>query len=167
VSEVRGASARAATGVGGSVSERIGATISGVVAAAVASAVGTLSGGFGEVLGIALLAELGVAGPIGWVIGAVVGLVAAGAAYWLGREKLREGIKHVPLPAAVLKVALWSSSYDRMIAEGRERSVTAVRDALQVQLAPFGSTIADQIWRALKPVVGELQRPRASVRDSR
>lgn len=159
------ASSRAAAGIGTSVGDRIGTTVGGLVSASVAAAVGTVSGGFGEVLGIALLAELGLSGPVGWVVGAVAALVAAGAALWLGGERLREGFKSVPLPAAVLKVALWPGSYERTIAEGRQRCEAAVREALETQLEPLSSAIAGHIWRALKPVVGELQRPRVPVRD--
>jgi len=166
VRRVSDVSSRVAVDVGGNVSDRIGAGVAGVVSASVAAAVGTVSGGFGEVLGIALLTEIGLSGPIGWIVGAVAALVAVGAAFWLGREKLREGMKGVRLPPAVLKVALWPRRYERTIAEGRERSRTAVRDALEAQLEPLSSAIADHIWRALKPLVGELQRPRAPVRDS-
>jgi hypothetical protein len=165
VGRVSGASSRAAVDIGEEMSDRIGATVGGVVSASVAAAVGTVSGGFGEALGIALLAEIGVSGPVGWVVGAAGALIAAGAAYWLGRARLREGIKGVRLPPAVLKVALWPRRYERTIAEGRERCQAAVRQALETQLAPLSSAIADHIWRALKPVVGELQRPRVSVRD--
>ena len=89
------------------------------------------------------------------MVGAVVALVATGAAFWLGRERLREGIKGVRLPPMVLKMALWPSRYERTIAEGRQRCAAAVREALDAQLEPLAGGISDHIWAALRRALAE------------
>jgi hypothetical protein len=77
----------------------------------------------------------------------------------LGRERLRQRIKDIPLPAAALKVALWSSRYERLIAEGRKKCEESVRGSLAAQMDQFSSTIGDQIWNRLRVIIGESQRP--------
>lgn len=158
--QVSAASSRAAIYVGERVGGDVAAVVAGVVSAAVAVVVGTVSGGFGKALGVALLVGLVKSGPVGWIIGAVSGLVATGAAFVLGRDSLRESVKVVPLPAAALKVALWSARYERLIAEGRRKCQQAVSDSLMTQLDQLASQIADHVWNGLRPLVGELQRPR-------
>jgi hypothetical protein len=66
----------------------------------------------------------------------------------------------VPLPAALLKVALWSARYKRLIDKGRTKCHEAVCESLVFQLDQLASQIADHIWDGLRPLVGELQRPR-------
>jgi hypothetical protein len=130
-----------------------------VVSGSVAVAVGTISGGFGETLGIALLIGVVESGPIGWIIGAIGGLVASVAALTVGRRKLRESLKDVPLPAAVVKTALWPRRFERLIAAGRNKCDDAVRDTLAQHMEQFSSAVADQVWNRLRIVVGESQRP--------
>jgi hypothetical protein len=164
--DVGAASARAAMHFGERLSGDLSAVIAAVVSGAVALAVGTVTGGFGESLGIALLAGLVESGPIGWLIGAIGALVAAGAGFWLGRAKLREGVKSVPLPSAALKVALWRRRFERVVADGRQTCDASVRASLAGRMQPLAATIADRLWDRLRPVVGELQRPRpAQVRS--
>jgi hypothetical protein len=130
-----------------------------VVSSSVGVAVGTVTGGFGEVLGIALLVGVVESGPVGWVIGAIGGLVASLGVLTLGRESLRQRIKDIPLPAAALKVGLWSSRYERLIAEGRKKCEESVRGSMAAQMDQFSSTIGDQIWNRLRVIIGESQRP--------
>lgn len=163
VDDVGAASSGAAMHLGEKVSGDVATMVGSVVSASVAVAVGTVTGGFGDVLGMALLVGLVETGPIGWIVGALVGLVATGAALWLGRDAIREGVKTVRLPSAVLKVATLSASrYERIIRDGRAKCDTSVRDALSTRMDSLSDTIADQVWIRLKPVVGELQRPRAT-----
>jgi hypothetical protein len=158
--KVSAASSRATIHVGERVSGDVAAVVAGVVSASVAVVVGTVSGGFGEALGVALLVGLVESGPVGWIIGAVGALVVTGAAFALGRDRLRQSLKAVPLPAALLKVALWSARYKRLIDKGRTKCHEAVCESLVFQLDQLASQIADHIWDGLRPLVGELQRPR-------
>lgn len=154
------ASSRAATHVGERVGGDVAAVVGGVVSGAVGVVVGTVSGGFGEALGIALLVGIVETGPVGWIIGAMGGLVLAGVALVAGRDRLRQSVKMVPLPAAALKVALWTGRYERLIAEGRKKCHQSVVESLAVQLDQLAVQIADHVWTGLRPLIGELQRPR-------
>lgn len=151
------------------VSERVGSDISKVVSTVVSGAVGvvvgTLSGGFGEALGVALLVGIVETGPVGWIIGAVVGIISTGVVFFTGRDKLRQGIKVVSLPATALKVALWTGRYERLIAEGRNKCQQAITESLVTQLDHLAVQIADHIWTGLRPLIGELQRPRVQHYD--
>lgn len=158
--QVSAASSRSATHVGDRVSGNLTTVVAGVVSTSVAIVVGTVTGGFGEALGVALLVSVVESGPVGWVIGAVGALVATGALFALGWEKLRQGVKGVPLPAAVLKVALWSGRYERLVAEGRKKCEASVRQSLALPMDQLSSLIGEHLWSRVRVLVGELQRPR-------
>lgn len=160
--QVSAASSRSTTHVGERVSSDVAALVAGLVSTSVAIVAGTVSGGFGKVLGVALLAGLVHSGPVGWVIGAVGGLAASGALFALGREKLRQGVKAVRLPAAGLKVAFSRGRYERLIAEGRTRCEESIRQSLAAPMAQLSSLIAEHLWRRLRELVGEWERPRGA-----
>jgi hypothetical protein len=75
---------------------------------------------------------------------------------------LRQGIEDVYLPAAVLKMALWSSRFERVIVEGRTRCSESVRKSLAVDMEPLSEAIGDHVWSGLRIALGEFQRPRVS-----
>jgi hypothetical protein len=162
IQDVRAASATATLTFGAKIGGDIAAAVGGIVALAMAGVLGTVSGGFGEVIGVEVLVGLVESGPVGWVIGAVGGLIVAGAAFFLGRDKLRQGLETVPIPAPVLRVALWRRRFDRIVAEGRRKCSAAVREALTERIDPLAGRISERVWHGLRPVVGELQRPRVA-----
>jgi len=91
-------------------SDLIGVTVT----AAVATAVGTISGGVGKTLGVAILSTLlGTSGPIGLLLGALGAVVLGGGAYLLGRRRLTEALKARTIPAALARVALRDSRIER------------------------------------------------------
>jgi hypothetical protein len=157
--EVNEASAIAATHLGDRVSGNLTNLVTGVVSTSVALVVGTVTGGFGEALGVALLVGVVESGPVGWAIGALGGLIATVGVLTLGRERLQQSVKDVPIPAAALKVALWSSRYNRLIADGRKKCEESVVNSLAVPMNQFSSSIADHLWKRLRAIVGESQRP--------
>ncbi len=159
--ELRSASSRSATHVGDQVSGHMATAVAGVVSTSVALGVGTITGGFGEALGVALLVGLVESGPVGWIIGVVAGLLATGTGFILGWQKLRQGIKAVPLPAAAVKAILWKSRYERLVANGRKRCEEAIRETLTVKLDQLSTSISEHLWNRLKVSVGEWQRPRS------
>jgi hypothetical protein len=166
VGDVGAASSVAALRLGDRVGADLATLVAAVISTSVALAAGTLSGGFGKALGVALLVGLLHSGPAGWVVGALGGLVASGAAFWLGREQLRSSIKTVPLPALALRAVLWRGRWDRLLADGRAHCAHAVAQALEPRVGPLAAVIADQIWSGLRTLVGELQRPRVPVRNA-
>jgi hypothetical protein len=144
----------------GSLGHGLADTVSTAVGAALVVAGGTVSGGFGEAIGVAVLVGVLETGPVGWVVGALLGLLAAGAGWWLGRERLTESLRGVSLPATVVRTVLWESRMERLVTDGRERCAASVRELVQRELGSLTPEIADEIWRRLKPVLGEQQRPR-------
>jgi len=158
---VEDASDAASGDLGGSLGHGLANTVSTAVGAAIAVVAGTVGGGFGETMGIALLVGALESGPVGWVAGAVAGLLAAGAGWWLGRDRLAEGMKQISLPAFVVRTVLWEARMERLIADGRSRCAQSVRDFVAHELDEITPELADEIWRRLKPVLGERQRPRS------
>jgi hypothetical protein len=162
--DVDAASATATTHLGDRVGGEMAAIVGGVVSASVAVVAGTVAGGFGDVIGVAVLLGVLESGPLGWIVGALAGLLGTGVALWLGRDVLRDGIKAVRLPARVVKAATVSARrYERIIADGRTKCDAAVRRELERKLDPLARKIADEVWRRLMPVVGEQQRPHVGV----
>jgi hypothetical protein len=141
----------------GSVGHRLTDVLGGTMSATVALTAATVGGGVGESLGTAVLVGLlGTTGPVAFVIGAVGGLAAAGAGWWLGRERLTGALKEVRLPRLVARATL--VGFSRVIARGRERCRAAVRDIITRELEPLTPQIAGEIWHTVKPLLGERHR---------
>jgi hypothetical protein len=150
-----GASVRAGDRAGDAMVTGIGTVVSGAVAAVA----GTVSGGFGHSLGTALLVGFVESGPVGWLLGAVVGAVVAAGTLYLGKDALRDGVKRVSLPAPLAKLALLR--IDKIKRDGREQTRRMVRDEL-VQHFEKDAVIertAEAIWSRLMPVLSERLRP--------
>jgi hypothetical protein len=118
-----------------------------------------VGGGLGSELGIAIISTLlGTTGPVGFVIGLVGGAVAAGAALWLGKDSVAAAVHNLPLPAAVVKTALWESRFQRLIAEGRAQCEESVRleaarrlNALQPEITDAIVARARSLWAPAAP----------------
>jgi hypothetical protein len=160
---VRSAVDSASSSAGAALSEQVGDVlvtgVGGAVTAAVAVVAGTVSGGFGHSLGTALLVGLVHSGPVGWLLGALGGGTLAGAGLYLGRDRLRDGMKHVVLPPFAAKAALWR--FRSIKAAGREQCVRTVRQAIGGELEQVAQRIGERIWRRLEPRLGERLRPSA------
>jgi hypothetical protein len=145
--------------IGREVNRTIGSAVSGAVALAAA----TLSGGFGKTLGAAILVSLlHTTGPLAFLIGAVVGLVAAGGAFYLGRERTAAALRGVRLPAWTARLLLRRRRLERLIQQGRERCRAAVQERIEAQLEPLTPEIAHQVWLEVRPLVAERYRPAAA-----
>ena len=157
VAERSGASAR---DFGHKVGRRLTDLVASAVSAGVALAVGTVSGGFGKILGAAVVVGLlHTTGPVGFLIGALAGLIGAGGAYWLGRDQAVSVVKRVSLPGVVVRGLLRETRFARIIDEGRETCQRSVRDLVQERLESLAPEIAETIWADVKPLVGERARP--------
>ncbi len=157
VAERSGATAR---DVGHRVGLRLTDLVASAVSAGVALAVGSLSGGFGKVLGTAVVVGLlHTTGPVGFLIGALAGLVGAGGAYWLGRDRAAGAVKRIALPGLAVRGLLGQARFTRLVDEGRETCRRAVRDLVQERLDSLAPEIAERIWTDVKPLVGEQARP--------
>jgi Protein of unknown function (DUF2868) len=154
-----GAASSASRQAGDRMGGNVATGVSAAVTAAVGAVAGTLSGGFGHALGTAVLLSVIHSGPIAWVVGAVAGAVAAGAILYLGKDKLREGVKRVSLPAPLLKLALLR--IEKVKSEGREQCRRMVRDELarHIETEQVVERTAEGIWSRLAPELSERLRP--------
>lgn len=142
-----------------SLSAELTTTISVIVAAALTTVLATVSGGLGKTLGIAVITTLfGTTGPIGLLIGALLGLIVAAAGLWLGREKITEGVKNVELPGWVTERILWTARLERLIADGRVQCHKSVKEQIDHKLEPLDANIAEEIWMRMKPLLRKSQR---------
>ena len=141
--------------IGANFTDAIGASI----AASVAVALGTLAGGFGESLEIAILvALLGTSGPVGFLIGALAGLVLGAGAWWWGREQITEGIEGIRLPGKLVSTILWQSRFDRLVEEGRTKCRDVVTARIGEMISPLTARIGAEVWTRL----GELWHDKPS-----
>ncbi|HXV80698.1 MAG TPA: DUF2868 domain-containing protein [Candidatus Binatia bacterium] len=116
------------------------------VGTSVALAIATVSGGLGKHLGIAIVATLlQTTGPVGFLIGLMAGAVVAAGAWWLGKEKIAQGIETLELPAVVVRTALWESRFQRLADDGRKQCEDSVRTAIDAQLKELQPRITTEI----------------------
>lgn len=122
-----------------------------VVSLSMAATAATISGGLGESLGIALLVELtAVSGPVGFVIGGLTALVVTATGLWLGREKITGAIESINIPGVALRGVLWSSKYERLLADGKTRTRESVTTQMTELMAPLVPGIAAGIWKEIE-----------------
>jgi hypothetical protein len=125
----------------------------------VGAVAGTLSGGFGAHLGAAILVTLlHTSGPVGFLIGALGGALAAAGALLAGRARVEGWVRGASLPGAVVRVALRSKRFERLVASGRERCAASVRTLVAAKLEPLTDELADQVWARVKPLLARATR---------
>jgi hypothetical protein len=95
---------------------------------------------------------------VGFLIGALGGLLAVGAAWFVGRDRATAAIRSIALPARVARSLLWSSRLERLVADGRDRCHRAVEDLIEAKLAPLTPQISLQVWSQVKPLLAEPRR---------
>jgi hypothetical protein len=149
----------ASLGAGGRAGDNVVAGVGTVVSGAVAAVAGTVSGGFGHSLGTAVLVGLVHSGPVAWVIGAVGGAAVTGAALYLGKDALRDGLKRMTLAPAIARMALLR--IDRIKREGRAECRRHVQDELArlFEQADVVGRTAEAIWSRLVPMLGAQLAP--------
>jgi hypothetical protein len=144
---------QAATNLATSMGEGFTGTVSVAVSTAMALALGTVSGGFGKALGIAIVVSLfHTTGPFAFVIGAIGGLLIGAGAWWFGRERMAKTIKEVKIPASVVKTVLWKTRMDRILADGRAKTRESVKAKVVGVLQPLSEKVAEEIWIRLEPL---------------
>ena len=137
--------------VGAGATDLIGVTVTGAVGTVAA----VISGGIGHHLGLAIVAALlHTSGPVGLLLGGVAGLLVAGVGWWQGRAHITDAMKNLPLPGAMVRLALWSARFERLVGDGRAACATEVRMVVRRELGPLTTAIAEQIWTRVRPVLG-------------
>ena len=128
----------------GKIATDIGDTIGGTIVTSIALAVGSISGGIGKSLGIAIISGLlGVSGPIGLLIGGVITAITLGGFYKLKREQISGMIKDIPLPAFVTSVAL----PDSKIEKARNETFTHTENEINKMLEPKIKELSESILK--------------------
>jgi hypothetical protein len=117
-------------------------SISVAVTAAVAADAGTISGGFGKVLGIAIVsALLHTSGPIGFLIGALAGLLLGGGASVLAKDKITDIVKNRKFPGISTRILMSESKLNRTIEQARLQVYTVIKTEAEEKLAPHREMI--------------------------
>jgi len=128
------------------VSSQFSRAIGVSVGTAISLTFAAVAGGLGEELGIAIIATiLGTTGPVGFVIGLIVGGLVAVGAWWFGKEKIAETIDQVNLPAVVVRTALWESRFKRLIEDGQKKCEESVREKVKERLEPVLPRVTEEI----------------------
>ncbi len=129
-----------------SVTRNMTSSISLAVTAAVAATAGTISGGFGKVLGIAIVsAILHTSGPVGFLIGALAGLLLGGGAAVLAKDKITDVVKNRDFPAFSTQILMRESKLHITIEEGRAEVYRVIRTEIEGKLVPQAEEITNQI----------------------
>lgn len=128
------------------VSKQFAMAVGVAVGAAISLTFAAVAGGIGEELGIAIVAAiLGTTGPIGFVIGLIVGGLVAAGAWWFGKDKIIETVDKVHLPAVAVRAALWESRFKKLIEDGRSKCEEAVQTRIKERLTPMIPKISSEI----------------------
>jgi hypothetical protein len=128
------------------VSQQFTSAIGLSVGTSIAFAVASVSGGLGKHLGIAIVATLlQTTGPVGFLIGLIIGAVVAAGAWWWGKEKIAQAIENLDLPAVVVRAALWESRFQRLADDGRKQCEAAVRAEVDERLKALQPRITTEI----------------------
>lgn len=128
----------------GQIAADIGDTIGGTIVTTVALAVGSISGGIGKSLGIAIISGLlGVSGPLGLLIGGVITAVSLGGFYKFKRDKISGMIKDIPLPSVVTAVILT----DAKITKARKETYSHTAIEIEKMLKPKIDEVTNYILK--------------------
>jgi hypothetical protein len=122
--------------------EVIHMTITTVITGTVAA----MSGGFGKTLGIAVVSVLlHTSGPVGWLIGAIVGLLIAGGVSWAAKDKISDAVKDYPMPSFVTRKILSSERLADKVEEGRAKIYRDVQSEVQKQLSETAEKLKEPL----------------------
>jgi hypothetical protein len=128
------------------VSQQFAGAIGLSVGTSIALAIATVSGGLGKYLGVAIVATLlHTTGPVGFLIGLIVGSVLAAGAWWLGKEKIADAVEALDLPGIVVRTALWESRFQRLADDGRKQCEESVRAEVDERLKVLQPRITTEI----------------------
>jgi len=147
---------------GGVLSDELTEAITVTVSTAVALAAGTVSGGIGHTLGLAIVSTLlHTTGPIGFLIGALGAFAVTAGVFDLSRASVGEWTKTLPLPAAALRVLLRDRKLESLVAQGRERAYAAVKAEVSADLEQSAPALHERLLAGLGPVLRRLAAERA------
>lgn len=133
--------------------------ISIAVTAATAATVGTISGGFGKALGIAVVSTLlHTTGPVGFVIGALAGLLLGGSASIMARDRITDTVRNRSFPGFSTRLMIGESKLNQTIDKGRIQVFTFIKAEVEEKLSPHVSTITGQVLANIAKALSKHQR---------
>ncbi|MEE4259817.1 MAG: hypothetical protein V2I62_08660 [Bacteroidales bacterium] len=119
----------------GRIASDIGDTIGGTIVTTVSLAVGSISGGIGKSLGIAIISGLlGVSGPVGLLIGGVITAATLGGVYKRKRTQISALVKDIPLPAFAIKATLTDSKIGKTKKETYDHTEKEIKNMLEPKI---------------------------------
>jgi hypothetical protein len=119
----------------GRIASDIGDTIGGTIVTTVSLAVGSISGGIGKSLGIAIISGLlGVSGPVGLLIGGVITAATLGGVYKRKRTQISALVKDIPLPAFAIKATLTDSKIEKTKKETYDHTEKEIKNMLEPKI---------------------------------
>ncbi len=119
----------------GRIASDIGDTIGGTIVTTVSLAVGSISGGIGKSLGIAIISGLlGVSGPVGLLIGGVLTAATLGSVYKRKRSQISGFVKDIPLPAFAIKATLTDSKIEKTKKETYDHTEKEIKNMLEPKI---------------------------------
>ncbi len=137
----------------GTVTDMMTSGISLAVTAAVAATIGTISGGFGKVLGVAVISTLlHTTGPIGFIIGALAGLLLGGSASIIAKDRINDAVKSQNFPGFTTRLLLGESKMNRMIEEGRTQVYALIKRQIEDTLISHKDEVTEQILANISSV---------------
>ncbi|MGE5237599.1 MAG: DUF2868 domain-containing protein [Chloroflexota bacterium] len=130
---------RSAEGASALRGEDLTDTFAGVIhvtiATVITGTIATVSGGFGKSLGVAVISVLlHASGPVGWLVGAIIGLLVAGGVAWATKDRISDAVKEYSMPSFVTKRILSRERLAEKVEEGRLKIFTEVKAEVQRQL---------------------------------
>lgn len=126
----------------GRMASDIGDTIGGTIVTTVSLAAGTVSGGIGKSLGIAIISGLlGVSGPVGLLIGGVLTAVTLGGVYKSKRSQISKMVKDIPLPALAIKATLTDAKIEKTKKETYDHTEQEIKTMLEPKIEEVTQTI--------------------------
>jgi len=137
----------------GTVTDMMTSGISLAVTAAVAATIGTISGGYGKVLGVAVISTLlHTTGPIGFIIGALAGLLLGGSASIIAKDRINDAVKSQNFPGFTTRLLLGESKMNRMIEEGRTQVYALIKRQIEDTLISHKDEVTEQILANISSV---------------
>jgi len=137
-----------------SIGDNLSNAIALIVGTAFSAIMGTISGGLGSKLGLAIIVTLtGTSGPVGLIIGALIGLVIALGAWWLGRDIVTQKVEHIHIPGIITRKILRTSKYNKIIEDGKKQTYTMTKEQIKEKLLPVSQNITDEICFNIKKIL--------------
>lgn len=116
--------------------------------------IATVSGGLGKSIGVAIISVLlHTTGPVGLLIGAVIGLMVAGGVSWATKDMVSEAVKDYPLPSLMMRTLFSEDKLREKIEEGRAQIYLQVEEETRRQMGITSERLRESLLASLMSVM--------------